>query len=166
MSSTQTATQAEWLCGHSQIRHNCQRRGIDILFCGRTHKVKKFVLRTNVPGHAEFSMCAKCNFRLVIPPTAELGPHAQEVCFMLESGPALCRCLVRVTSRSFGTVWQSAERQGLMHVLLTMPGYDTLPLLLVVGECTPHAMVCSLSEHGKVLRLSISSLQPQGFICS
>ena len=42
-------------------------RGLDILFDGQTHKVKKFVLHTNVPGHPDFNVYAKCNFMLVFP---------------------------------------------------------------------------------------------------
>ena len=50
-----------------------QCRGLDILFDGRTHKVRKFVLRTNVPGHPDFNVYAKCNFVLVLP-SASSGP--------------------------------------------------------------------------------------------
>ena len=49
------------------------RRGLDILFNGHTHKVRKFVLRTNVPGHPDFNVYAKCNFVLVLPNTTS-GP--------------------------------------------------------------------------------------------
>ncbi|CAK0785960.1 hypothetical protein CVIRNUC_009173 [Coccomyxa viridis] len=48
-------------------------RGLDILFDGQTHKVKKFVLHTNVPGHPDFNVYAKCNFMLVFP-SAGTGP--------------------------------------------------------------------------------------------
>ena len=50
-------------------------RGVDILFCGRTHRVKKFVLRTNVPGHPLFNLYLKCNFVLHphSPPLASLA---------------------------------------------------------------------------------------------
>ena len=48
-------------------------RGLDILFDGQTHKVRKFVLRTNVPGHPDFNVYAKCNFVLVFP-SAGAGP--------------------------------------------------------------------------------------------
>lgn len=41
-------------------------RGLDILFCGRTNRVKKFILRTNVPGHPLFNMYLKCNFVLAL----------------------------------------------------------------------------------------------------
>ncbi|KAK9803064.1 hypothetical protein WJX73_005354 [Symbiochloris irregularis] len=44
--------------------YNYNSRGLDILFCGHTHRVKKFVLRTNVPGHPLFNMYTKCNFTL------------------------------------------------------------------------------------------------------
>ncbi len=53
----------------------CICRGLDILFDGRTHKVRKFVLRTNVPGHPDFNVYAKCNFVLVFPSaSAGSGP--------------------------------------------------------------------------------------------
>ncbi|KAE8655971.1 UPF0183 protein [Hibiscus syriacus] len=35
---------------------------VDTLFDGQTHKVKKFVLHMNYPGHADFSSYIKCNF--------------------------------------------------------------------------------------------------------
>lgn len=52
-------------------------RGVDILFCGRTHRVKKFVLRTNVPGHALFNLYMKCNFVLHAAPPSAAGRHAE-----------------------------------------------------------------------------------------
>ncbi len=57
--------------GTQQLLLQC--RGLDILFDGRTHKVRKFVLRTNVPGHPDFNVYAKCNFVLVLP-SASSGP--------------------------------------------------------------------------------------------
>lgn len=33
-----------------------------IFFCFQTHKIKKFVLHTNYPGHADFNSYIKCNF--------------------------------------------------------------------------------------------------------
>lgn len=36
---------------------------ITFLFvCLQTHKIKKFVLHTNYPGHADFNSYIKCNF--------------------------------------------------------------------------------------------------------
>lgn len=46
-------------------------RGLDILFCGKTHRVRKFVLHTNVPGHPDFNIYAKCNFMLVFPDSTD-----------------------------------------------------------------------------------------------
>ena len=43
-------------------------RGVDILFDGTSHRVKKFVLRTNAPGHSEFNCYSKCNFHLDLEP--------------------------------------------------------------------------------------------------
>jgi hypothetical protein len=48
------------ICG--DYFYNYFTRGLDILFDGETHKVKKFVLHTNYPGHADFNSYIKCNF--------------------------------------------------------------------------------------------------------
>ncbi|KAI3855365.1 hypothetical protein MKX03_025323 [Papaver bracteatum] len=48
------------LCG--DYFYNYFTRGVDILFDGQTHKIKKFVLHTNYPGHADFNSYMKCNF--------------------------------------------------------------------------------------------------------
>ncbi|KAF7110132.1 hypothetical protein CFC21_110285 [Triticum aestivum] len=48
------------LCG--DYFYNYFSRGIDILFDGQTHKIKKFVLHTNFPGHSDFNSYMKCNF--------------------------------------------------------------------------------------------------------
>lgn len=38
--------------------------GIDILFDARTQKAKKFILHTNYPGHYNFNMYHRCEFKL------------------------------------------------------------------------------------------------------
>ncbi|KAI8030648.1 UPF0183 protein [Camellia lanceoleosa] len=48
------------LCG--DYFYNYFTRGLDILFDGQVHKIKKFVLHTNYPGHADFNSYIKCNF--------------------------------------------------------------------------------------------------------
>ncbi|XP_028807268.1 UPF0183 protein At3g51130-like isoform X3 [Neltuma alba] len=48
------------LCG--DYFYNYFSRGLDILFDGQSHKIKKFVLHTNYPGHADFNSYMKCNF--------------------------------------------------------------------------------------------------------
>ncbi|URE26046.1 Dihydrouridine synthase (Dus) [Musa troglodytarum] len=48
------------LCG--DYFYNYFSRGLDILFDGQTHKIKKFVLHTNFPGHSDFNTYMKCNF--------------------------------------------------------------------------------------------------------
>ena len=53
------------------------RRGLDILFSGATHRVRKFVLHTNAPGHPDFSLYAKCNFVLVFPEAMPCSPLAE-----------------------------------------------------------------------------------------
>lgn len=41
--------------------------GIDILFDARTQKAKKFILHTNYPGHYNFNMYHRCEFKLELP---------------------------------------------------------------------------------------------------
>lgn len=48
------------LCG--DYFYNFFSRGLDILFDGQVHKIKKFVLHTNIPGHSDFNTYTKCNF--------------------------------------------------------------------------------------------------------
>ena len=40
-------------------------RGLDALFCGTTHRLRKLVLHANQPGHPDFGIYSKCNFRWV-----------------------------------------------------------------------------------------------------
>ncbi|VVD02426.1 unnamed protein product [Leptidea sinapis] len=42
--------------------------GLDVLFDARTHRVKKFVLHTNYPGHYNFNMYHRCEFELNVQP--------------------------------------------------------------------------------------------------
>lgn len=41
--------------------------GIDILFDGETHRVKKFLLHTNFPGHFNFNIYYRCDFTINFP---------------------------------------------------------------------------------------------------
>ncbi|KAK4346906.1 hypothetical protein RND71_033245 [Anisodus tanguticus] len=63
------------LCG--DYFYNYFTRGLDILFDGQTHKIKKFVLHTNYPGHADFNSYMKCNF--VIHCSDFAGSYHQDV---------------------------------------------------------------------------------------
>ncbi|KAK1369550.1 hypothetical protein POM88_035642 [Heracleum sosnowskyi] len=49
---------------------------VDILFDGQTHKIKKFVLHTNYPGHADFNSYMKCNFVIYNPDSERNQPEA------------------------------------------------------------------------------------------
>ncbi len=42
-------------------------RGLDVLFCGTTHRIKKVVLHTNLPNHTSFGTYTKCHFILHAP---------------------------------------------------------------------------------------------------
>ncbi|XP_042519440.1 PHAF1 protein At3g51130-like isoform X2 [Macadamia integrifolia] len=55
--------------------YNYFTRGLDILFDGKTHKIKKFVLHTNFPGHADFNSYVKCNFIIY---SSNVGAHFEE----------------------------------------------------------------------------------------
>ncbi|XP_068640141.1 PHAF1 protein At3g51130-like isoform X1 [Aristolochia californica] len=59
------------LCG--DYFYNYLTRGLDILFDGQTHKIKKFVLHTNFPGHADFNSYIKCNFVIFTSEVEVLG---------------------------------------------------------------------------------------------
>ncbi|XP_043707922.1 PHAF1 protein At3g51130-like isoform X2 [Telopea speciosissima] len=61
------------LCG--DYFYNYFTRGLDILFDGQTHKIKKFVLHTNFPGHADFNSYIKCNFVIY---SSDVGGHFEE----------------------------------------------------------------------------------------
>ncbi|CAM6102563.1 unnamed protein product [Calypogeia fissa] len=54
------------LCG--DYFYNYFSRGLDILFDGQHHRIKKFVLHTNFPGHTDFNCYIKCNFFIHVPP--------------------------------------------------------------------------------------------------
>nr|PNR59519.1 hypothetical protein PHYPA_002310 [Physcomitrium patens] len=60
------------LCG--DYFYNYFTRGIDILFDGQTHRIKKFVLHTNFPGHTDFNCYIKCNFYIHVPQS-----HGEEI---------------------------------------------------------------------------------------
>lgn len=47
--------------------YNYFMRGIDVLFDGKTHCAKKFILHTNQVGHPEFNVYMKCNFAVEVP---------------------------------------------------------------------------------------------------
>lgn len=38
----------------------------DVLFDAKSHRVKKFILHTNYPGHYNFNIYFRCNFSLDI----------------------------------------------------------------------------------------------------
>ncbi|CAH1269241.1 C16orf70 [Branchiostoma lanceolatum] len=40
--------------------------GLDVLFDANTHRVKKFILQTNFPGHYNFNIYYRCDFRIPI----------------------------------------------------------------------------------------------------
>ncbi|XP_057366695.1 PHAF1 protein CG7083-like [Daphnia carinata] len=51
----------------SDYFYNYFTLGLDALFDGKYHKLKKFVLHTNYPGHYNFNMYHRCEFKLQLP---------------------------------------------------------------------------------------------------
>lgn len=43
--------------------------GVDLLFCGKTHQLKKFILHSNYPCHYDFSIYERCEFNIPISAT-------------------------------------------------------------------------------------------------
>ncbi|GIX90612.1 UPF0183 protein C16orf70 homolog [Caerostris extrusa] len=54
----------KWSC--SDYFYNYFTLGLDVLFDAKSHRVKKFILHTNYPGHYNFNMYFRCNFNLPI----------------------------------------------------------------------------------------------------
>ncbi|KAM8891502.1 phagosome assembly factor 1 isoform 2-T2 [Spinachia spinachia] len=69
---------------HKQVPSKCNdyffnyfTLGVDILFHSATHLVKKFVLHTNYPGHYNFNIYNRCDFK--IPLVIKKGADSQTV---------------------------------------------------------------------------------------
>ena len=94
-------------------------RGLDVLFCGRTKRVKKFVLRTNVPGHPLFNMYIKCNF--------VLHPHSPPLASLAINTPCLPAMI--------GSTWQEQAPPG---EPMASPGVPSSPGIhgLLTYACT------------------------------
>lgn len=52
--------------------------GIDILFDGATHIVKKFVLRSNIPTNSHFDLYRKCQYEIILPPKPKIQIQPQK----------------------------------------------------------------------------------------
>lgn len=55
----------------SDIFFNYHTLGIDVLFDARTQQCKKFVLNTNYPGHFNFNMYHRCEFKINLKPDGD-----------------------------------------------------------------------------------------------
>ncbi|XP_061578793.1 UPF0183 protein C16orf70 homolog [Cololabis saira] len=62
-------------CGGSADKTGKGSSGHDILFDSTTHLVKKFVLHTNYPGHYNFNIYHRCDFK--IPLVIKKGADSQ-----------------------------------------------------------------------------------------
>ncbi|XP_055941085.1 phagosome assembly factor 1-like isoform X2 [Argiope bruennichi] len=63
----------KWSC--SDYFYNYFTLGIDVLFDAKSHRVKKFILHTNYPGHYNFNIYFRCNFNLPIEVKASSEPE-------------------------------------------------------------------------------------------
>ena len=59
--------------------YNYYHLGIDILFDGARHTVKKIICHSNFPGHADFGTYQRCHFRLLAKATERLSEKNHSV---------------------------------------------------------------------------------------
>ncbi|XP_052233551.1 phagosome assembly factor 1-like [Dreissena polymorpha] len=69
----------------SDYFYNYFTMGVDVLFDANTHEVKKFLLHTNYPGHFNFNMYCRCEFKIPViierekpQPLAQTGETEEE----------------------------------------------------------------------------------------
>ncbi|KAF6076717.1 hypothetical protein HJG60_001687 [Phyllostomus discolor] len=91
---------------HKQVPSKCNdyffnyfTLGVDILFDANTHKVKKFVLHTNYPGHYNFNIYHRCEFKIplaikkgtlkqsIFPPYSSPSTKGGQVWILPSAGP-------------------------------------------------------------------------------
>nr|XP_054496759.1 phagosome assembly factor 1 isoform X1 [Agelaius phoeniceus]XP_054496760.1 phagosome assembly factor 1 isoform X1 [Agelaius phoeniceus] len=72
---------------HKQVPSKCNdyffnyfTLGVDILFDANTHKVKKFVLHTNYPGHYNFNIYHRCEFKIPLVIKRDSADSQTETC--------------------------------------------------------------------------------------
>ncbi|BBN02781.1 hypothetical protein MPTK1_2g18070 [Marchantia polymorpha subsp. ruderalis] len=103
------------LCG--DYFYNYFTRGLDILFDGQTHRIKKFILHTNFPGHTDFNCYMKCNFFIHCPPALDTGSEKKS--------------LETVTNRCISSVSKWSEVQDILgdggRAAIQTQGSDTNP---------------------------------------
>ena len=68
------------------LSSKCFCRGLDLLFDGQTHRIKKMVLHTNAHDHATFGIYHKCHFSLR-PVQESSGSSASRSC---KGHPQVC----------------------------------------------------------------------------
>ncbi|XP_076336430.1 phagosome assembly factor 1 isoform X1 [Tachypleus tridentatus] len=59
----------------SDYFYNYFTLGMDVLFDSRSHRVQKFILHTNYPGHYNFNMYFRCNFNIALSPPKPQDPE-------------------------------------------------------------------------------------------
>jgi len=91
-----------------------------LLFCGRTHCIKKIVLHTNLPNHTSFGIYNKCHFRLH--PRSPLTPASCQ-----QNGPAAddISSNDKTEADGLGSLWQQQQHEAEEAQVL----YDGRPML-------------------------------------
>nr|XP_005608380.1 UPF0183 protein C16orf70 homolog isoform X2 [Equus caballus] len=121
---------------HKQVPSKCNdyffnyfTLGVDILFDANTHKVKKFVLHTNYPGHYNFNIYHRCEFKIPLAIKKENADGQTETCTTY-SKP-------RRPSSKYGL--EMTEVSGVATNILPVP-----PLCIRTGPAVLHVYLAGL----------------------
>uniref|UniRef100_A0AC11EKW5 Phagosome assembly factor 1 n=1 Tax=Ovis aries TaxID=9940 RepID=A0AC11EKW5_SHEEP len=124
---------------HKQVPSKCNdyffnyfTLGVDILFDANTHKVKKFVLHTNYPGHYNFNIYHRCEFKIPLTVKRENTEGQTETCTTYSK-----------VSTYFSHLTQSENEEGTSLPTVRVPvsfgpaiGHSGVGSLLI--PCHPH----------------------------
>ncbi|XP_006530951.1 phagosome assembly factor 1 isoform X2 [Mus musculus] len=115
---------------HKQVPSKCNdyffnyfTLGVDILFDANTHKVKKFVLHTNYPGHYNFNIYHRCEFKI---PLAIKKAIAQRVAIL----DSACGWTYRPAQPSLHHLLFPENAGGQTEICTTYSKWDSIQELL------------------------------------
>jgi hypothetical protein len=118
--------------------------GLDVLFDARSHLVKKLVLHTNYPGHYNFNIYMRCEFKLSLN-GADIDAycHWDDICKQLtpsERPVVLNRASSTNTTNPFG----STLCYGYQDIIFEVMPNNLIASLSIYGDGRPYQ---SESEH-------------------
>ncbi|XP_002125726.1 phagosome assembly factor 1 [Ciona intestinalis] len=116
---------------HSDYFYNYFTLGLDILFDGNSHRVKKFVLHSNHPGHYNFNIYYRCEFKIdlfsendsfaIVPSTRwQSVMNALEDHFVIGEPVVLNRASSTNTTNPFGSTFC----YGVQNLIFEIMGND------------------------------------------